>query len=696
MKNFFSPKSVAVVGASDSPGKVGYSVMNNLIDFGFAGKIFPINPKSETVQGIKAYKSILDVQDDIDLAVVIIPPKFIPELIDQCGEKNIDSVVIISAGFKETGYEGSLLEKEVVARAEKHNIRVLGPNCLGIIDTFSSLNASFSNGSPSRGSISFFSQSGALCTAILDWAIGEKIGFSKFISIGNKADISAVDMLEALAEDENTRVILGYIEGVKDGRKFMETARRVTKKKPIIIIKAGSTQAGAKAAASHTGTLAGSEKAFKSAFLQSGIIQADSIEELFDCAIAFSRQPIIKGDRIAIVTNAGGPGILAADACEKNGVTLASFTTETVEKLQACLPSVAAFYNPVDVIGDAKADRYKAAVEALLQDEFVDGILLILTPQQMTEVAGTALALAELTKRYDKPILTSFMGQATIKKGLSVLNKKKIPNYPYPERAVSAFREMINYKKILERVEHKTEAVRINTEWIGEIIDRQIACGSYSLGEQDSRKILKALGFKIPRSEVAETSSEAAVMATEIGFPVVMKIVSPNILHKSDIGGVKVGMRDEQEVKRAFNEIMNNAVRYTSNTNITGVSVQQMITTGKEVILGITYDSIFGHMLMFGLGGVYVEVLKDVSFRICPVNKDDVWHMIREIRSFPLLSGVRGEGLSDLDSLEDSLFKLAQVIQDFPQIIEADINPLMVMKKGDGVYAIDARFILKA
>ena len=437
-KNFFNPQSIAVIGASRTPGKVGYDILKNILQYGYQGAVYPINPEAPEILGVKAYPSILDIPGEVGLAVVVVPPPKVGEVISQCGVKKIDSAIIITAGFGESGSEGTKLEDDLVRRAKESGMRFIGPNCLGVIDTHSRVNASFAAGMPATGSIGFFSQSGALCVAVLDRALAEDIGFSKFISMGNKADISDTDIMLALAEDENTKVILGYIEGVKDGRQFMETASQVSKKKPIIILKSGITSSGARAASSHTGALSGREAAFDAAFKQSGVIRAHSFAELFNFALAFANQPLPHGPNIAIVTNSGGPGILAADASDQAGLQLIPLHKETVDKLRTFLPSFASFYNPVDILGDASAERYAKALTIVLQDEKIHGVIVLLTPTAIVDVDATATAVASIASSIDKPILTSFMGKKRVEPGAKILMKSHVPNYSYPEDAVSS------------------------------------------------------------------------------------------------------------------------------------------------------------------------------------------------------------------------------------------------------------------
>ncbi len=694
LNNFFNPKSIAVIGASRTPGKVGYDILKNIIQYGFMGAVYPINPNASEILGRKSYPSLHDVPDKIDLAVVVVPSKNVIEIIGQCGEKKIDSAIVITAGFKESGIEGARLENELISKAGEAGVRFIGPNCLGIIDTHSKVNASFAAGMPTKGSIGFFSQSGALCLAVLDRALPDEIGFSKFISMGNKADISDTDIMIALAEDENTKVILGYIEGVRDGKKFMEVASRISKKKPLIILKSGITSSGAKAASSHTGALAGREAAFDSAFKQSGIIRAHTINELFNYALAFANQPLPRGPHVAIITNSGGPGILAADACDKSDLQLIPLYKDIVDELRSFLPPVASFYNPIDILGDSGADRYEKALNTVLKDERINGVMILLTPTAVVDVEATAMAIANISRLIDRPILTSFMGKKSVESGAKTLLKYGVPNYSFPEEMVSSMNVMYRYNLWINRPEktfHEFNGLREKAVNIFDTVKNENRDRLY---DQEVYEVLHAYGFAQPRSLVAKTPEEAAAAAKGIGYPVVMKILSPQISHKSDIGGVKVNLNSKKDVENSFFDITTRIRNIMPTAHIYGVIIQEMIPKGKEVIMGITKDPQFGHMIMFGLGGIYVEVLKDISFRIVPLSREDAHEMIRETKTFPLLRGVRGEAEADIGAIEKSLLLLSQMAVDFPQIIEADINPLLVKNRGEGSVAIDARFTI--
>ena len=691
-KNFFNPQSIAVIGASRTPGKVGYDILKNILQYGYQGAVYPINPEAPEILGVKAYPSILDIPGEVGLAVVVVPPPKVGEVISQCGAKKIDSAIIITAGFGESGSEGTKLEDDLVRRAKESGMRFIGPNCLGVIDTHSRVNASFAAGMPATGSIGFFSQSGALCVAVLDRALAEDIGFSKFISMGNKADISDTDIMLALAEDENTKVILGYIEGVKDGRQFMETASQVSKKKPIIILKSGITSSGARAASSHTGALSGREAAFDAAFKQSGVIRAHSFAELFNFALAFANQPLPHGPNIAIVTNSGGPGILAADASDQAGLQLIPLHKETVDKLRTFLPPFASFYNPVDILGDASAERYAKALTIVLQDEKIHGVIVLLTPTAIVDVDATATAVASIASSIDKPILTSFMGKKRVEPGAKILMKSHVPNYSYPEDAVSSLNAMYRYQVLINKPDKTYARLDDLKDKVSYIFEKVKEEKRERLSESEVYEVLKTYGFLQPKSLLARTSEDAVAAAKGIGYPVAMKIISPQIIHKSDVGGIRLNLNSKKEVADAFFNITNRVKDITPGAIIYGVMIQEMVLDGKEVIIGITRDAQFGHMIMFGLGGIYVEVLKDISFRIAPLSHEDAIEMIREVKTFPLLRGVRGEVEADISAIKKSLLSFSQMTVDFPQIIEADINPLLVKKRGEGVVAIDARF----
>ncbi len=699
LKAFFEPAAVAVIGASTNPDKLGYAVLNNLLENGYArrGKVYPINPKAKEILGHLVYPSVLDVPDPIDLAVIVIPYPYVPDILRECGQKGIPAAVVISAGFREVGLEGLKRERELIAIAREFNIRLIGPNCLGVIDTFTPLNATFAAGSPPRGPIAFSSQSGALGIAILDWAQAGRLGMSKFVSLGNKADVDEVDLLRAWAGDEQTRVILIYSEELSNGQEFICTAREVTRVKPTIAIKSGVTQSGARAVSSHTGSLAGSEQAYQAAFQQAGVLQADSLESLFDMAFAFGYQPPLQGERIAIVTNAGGPGILATDALERAGLTIAQFDLETIKALKQHLPEAASAVNPVDVLGDATPDRYRSALLSVAADPNVDGLLAMLVPQAVLDIKAMAEAVVALVENTGKPVLACFMGEKRMVPGIEILTAHGVPNYSFPERAAQAFRAMADYREIRARPVPEFVEFDVDRAATRAVLDQARAEGRVTIGDTEARQILQAYGLPIPKSEVAETPDRAIEIANQIGYPVVLKIASPDILHKTDVGGVKLGLRAAEDVRDAFELMTYRAQRYLPEARLWGCLVQEMVPPGGlEVLVGMNRDPQFGPLVTFGLGGIYVEMLKDVTFRIAPFSPQEAEAMLGEIRTRALLDGVRGQPPADKAALVDALLRVGQLVQDFPEIVELDINPLVVYPTGQGAIAIDMRLVLSS
>ncbi|MFN2226151.1 MAG: acetate--CoA ligase alpha subunit [Anaerolineae bacterium] len=695
LDTFFGPRAVAVVGASRTPGKLGYAVLHNVVQHGYQGSIYPINPGAQEILGLRCYPSVLAVPGAIDLAIIVVPSRYVPRVLVECGEKRVKGAVIVSAGFRETGSEGWQREAEIIEIARRYAMRIIGPNCLGIIDTVSSLNASFALGMPVSGTIGFMSQSGALCTSVLDMALAENVGFSRFVSLGNKADVDELTLVRAWHDDDHTAVIIAYVEGIEKGVEFMEMARQVSRKKPIIAIKSGTTSAGSRAVSSHTGGLAGSERAYETAFRQSGVIRARSVQELFDYAVAFARQPLLPSDRIAIVTNAGGPGIMATDACEQAGLQMASLESEGLETLRQGLPPAASVLNPIDLLGDAGVDRYTLALRAVAADPNVGGILVILTPQVMTEIEATARVIGELARDLDKPVLACFMGRGQVEPGIQILNRYRVPNYPVPERAVAALAAMMQYRRWCENPPLNVETWDVDRERVQAVFDRARAEGRVTIGDAEAREILAAYGFPTPRTALARDADQAARMAGEIGFPVALKIASPDILHKTDVGGVRLNLTTADEVREAYDLMIYRAMRYVPGADIWGCLVQEMIVGGKEIIVGMGRDPHFGPLMVFGLGGIYVEAVQDVAFRLAPFDRREAQEMINEIKCINLLRGVRGERPSDLQALAESLLRFSQLVTDFPEIVEFDVNPLTLFEEGRGVMGIDMRLILE-
>jgi len=693
LRNFFCPDSVAVIGVAREEKKVGRIIFDNIINSGYKGKLFPVNLKADKIHGIKCYHSVLDIPNDLDLAIIVIPAQFVLQVLEECSKKNTKWAIVISAGFKETGIEGAKRERQLIEKAKDYGIRILGPNCLGIIDTECPINATFSPHMPPRGKIGFISQSGALGTSILDWAKTNKIGISKFVSLGNKADISENDLFDDWENEKDTEVITAYLEGVKYGREFIRISSKVSKKKPIIVIKSGNTDAGARAVSSHTGTLAGSAKAYDAAFKQAGIIRANNTRDLFNYATAFSYQPLPKGKKVVIITNAGGPGIMATDECDKSNIFLASLGKETIDSLKEFLPEAANFYNPVDILGDALADRYKKTLEVIVKDSNVDAVVVLLSPQAMTQPYRTASAIVEVMENSGKsiPVLTSFMGGSEVKKAVKFLAEKNIPNFDIPEEAIDTLKVMMEHTDWKSRKSFPIEDFNVNKRRVKKIFYQCQNEGRLELGEMEAIEILEAYDIRMPKAELACDIDEAKEIAGRIGYPLVLKIVSPNILHKTDVGGVKIGIDNEKELEENYNQILFSASKYMPDANIRGILVQEFIKDKKETIIGMSEDPQFGPMIMFGLGGIYVEALKDVSFRIAPLSRQVAREMIEEIKTIKLLKGTRGEDPSDIDSIIEIILRVSQLVTDFPEILEMDINPLFVKKQGEGSIAGDVR-----
>jgi acetyltransferase len=690
LESFFNPKSIAIVGASRQKGKVGYEILVNMIGAGYEGEIYPVNPKTDTIEGLKCYPDLQSIGQTPDLVVIIIPAKFVPEMMKHCAKVGAKSVIIITAGFKEVGEEGRKLEKQVVQIARQAGIRIIGPNCLGIIAPANKLNASFGGDLPTEGVIGYLSQSGALLAAILDMANAGSIGFSKLVSIGNKADVDELDLIKALGEDKDTKVIAGYLESITDGNAFVNQAERISHDKPILLMKSGGTQAGAQAASSHTGSLAGSETAYECVFERAGIIRCSSIKEQFDYAQAFADQPLPAGPRVAVITNAGGPGIMAADAIERVGLSFAKLADETIETLASKLPPAANFNNPVDVLGDALADRYEFALDVVLSDPNVDIVLVLLTPQAMTESAATAEALVAGTK-HAKPILACFMGAEKVRDGVMVLRQGKVPQYDAPESAVTTIKAMADYVRWRTRPKRVVKLFPVNRRKVENIIERHLRQNIREIGETESKEILEAYGFVTPKGSVAATAEQAANIAQQLGFPVVLKIWSPDILHKSDVGGVQIGLKSAKAVRDAFDLMMYRIPKKMPDADILGVLVQEMCSGGKEVILGMNRDPHFGPLMMFGMGGIMVEVLKDVSFYLAPLTAEEAKQMLVNTKTYQMLSGVRGQEGVDIEIIAEGLQRLSQLVTEFPQIQEMDINPYVVGPAGTTAIAVDVR-----
>jgi acetyltransferase len=692
LDSIFNPKTIAVIGASNRKGGVGYALFKNLIGSNFEGIVYPVNPKRNSVQGVKAYPNIAATPDTIDLAIIATPAQTVPGIVDECGKAGVKGLVIISAGFTESGNKA--LSEQIVDFARNYDMRIIGPNCLGFIRPSIGLNASFANKMALPGRIAFISQSGALCTSILDWSVKQNVGFSHFVSIGSMIDVGFHDLIDYFGSDQHTTSILIYMESLQDARRFMSAARAFTRTKPIILIKVGKSAQGAKAALSHTGSIAGNDSIYDAAFKRAGIIRVDTIEELFDSAKTLAMQRRPSGNRLAIVTNAGGPAVIATDALiDLNGV-LARLSNETMKRLNELLPAAWSMANPIDMLGDAMAGHYKRAVELCLNDPEVDGIVIILTPQQMTDPADVARAIVEL--EHKKPMLAVWMGGDDILEGRLILEKGRVPVYNTPEMAVKCFMLMYNYSKNLEllyetpaTVPHafvpKTSANR-------QIIQAAVAQGRYTLDELESKRLLANYMIPIARHSVARSADEASAAAAKIGFPVVMKILSPDILHKTNIGGVRAGICSKEEAREAHKALMSAARKKAKGARIHGIFIEQMASKKYELLIGCKKDPVFGPAIVFGMGGVAVEVFKDTTVGLPPLNMALSMRLIEGTKIYNLLRGHRGMPGVDIRAIQFLLYKFAYLVMDFPEIQEIDINPFAVDEKGGIV--LDAKVIL--
>jgi len=695
---FFNPKNVAVIGATETPGSVGRTTLWNLISSPFGGTVFPVNPNRPSVLGIKAYKSIKDVPAPVDLAVIVVRAPLVPQVIRECGEAGVKGAIVISAGFKELGPEGARLEEQLVAEARRFQMRVIGPNCLGVMCPPTGLNATFAAGMARPGSVGFISQSGALCTAVLDWSFREMVGFSAFISIGSMADVGWGDLIDYLGNDPRTRSILLYMESVGDARSFLSAAREVALSKPIIVIKAGRTAAGSQAAASHTGSMAGSDEVLNAAFRRSGVLRVDRISDLFYMAEVLAKQPRPKGPHLVILTNAGGPAVLATDALILSGGQLAELAPETREQLNQILPPHWSRGNPIDILGDADPERYAKALEIAARDPNADGLLVILTPQAMTDPTRTA----ELLKNYanvGKPVLASWMGGPQVEAGERILNSAGIPTFPYPDTAARAFQYMWSYTYNLRGI-YETPALPAglpeeasDRARAQQIIDRARQAGRVLLTEHESKQVLAAYGIPTAPSEIARTPEEAVAAAERIGYPVVLKLHSETITHKTDVGGVQLNLQDAAAVRAAFEAIRESVSQKARPEDFQGVTVQPMIKLyGYELIIGSSIDPQFGPVILFGMGGQLVEVFQDRALALPPLNTTLARRMMEQTKIYRALQGVRGRRPVDLAALEGLLVRFSQLVVEQRWIREIDINPLLASP--EGLVALDARIVL--
>lgn len=678
---YFNPTGVAVIGASTDPHKLGHGVVRNLIEYRYRGPIYPINPKAGEILGRTCYPSIGDVPDPVDLAVVVVPAPAVADVVDQCGRRGIRHAIVVSGGFGETGPEGRAREEALMEAATRHQMRIIGPNCIGSIDTHTPINTTFVVGMPQSGDIGFVSQSGAMCAVVIDWARGAGVGFSRIVSLGNQIDVSEAEMLSTMASDPQTRVITAYIEGVADGRAFMTAAEEAARGKPVVVLKGGFGESGARAVASHTGALAGSAEAYDAAFQHSGVLRADTMEELFDWARALAWQPLPAGNRVGVLTNAGGPAILAVDALEAAGLQLAPLTEDTCEYLRHRLPGASSVGNPVDILAGSGPGLYALGLDALLSDPTVDAALVIQAPQDWFLPASLAEVVAEVAAVHHKPVLASIMGLASVDQALAILHRRRVPNFAFPERAASALKAMLARREWLETPQQQLATLpRIDVKAARKALDRD-----------DFAQALAAYGVNLPPTRPASTVEEAVQAAEKIGYPVVLKLDSPEFSHKSDVDGVALNLMDAADVQAAYEYIVGAARGSSPVATIQGVLVQKMLNGGQELIVGVRRDLQFGPLALVGSGGIEVELLRDVATGIAPLNKAQASRLLDNTRAGTRLRGWRGMPPADRSATIEAMCRVAQIACDFPEIDELEINPLYVLPEGHGAYAVDIR-----
>jgi acetate---CoA ligase (ADP-forming) len=694
LSSFFNAKGVALIGASASPGKLSHGILRNLIQYGYTGQIYPVNPKADEILGLRAYADIASVPDPVDLAVIVVPSNATPDVIEACGQRGVQAAIIISGGFKEVGAEGAAMESECVTIARRYGMRLIGPNCVGTMDLYSGLNTTFIQGVPERGRIGFVSQSGAVGGGVVDYIRNKGVGFSNFASLGNEADVSETDVIEYLGQDENTAVITAYVESIRGGRRFIDVVSKVTRNKPVVILKAGRTAAGARAVSSHTGSLAGSHAAYSAAFEQSGVIEASTSAELFDIALALDYQPLPRGDRVAILTNAGGPAALSSDSLAGAGMRLADLSETTISSLKPTLNPSAQVSNPVDMLGGAEPTEYLFALEQVLADPNVDAVLAILVPQALVNPAEVARSIGQVAEKSDKPVLACFMGEASIVEARRVLHDYRVPMVVFPESVGGVFAAMRKYAAWLEMTPSAPDRLPgINRGSAQRALEQALPVRQ--LSEALTRPLFSAYGIPVVPGDAARTVDEAVQIAGRIGYPVVLKIISPDLLHKSDAGGIVLNLAGDAAVEAGFNEMMARISVTHPHARLDGALVEKMVPGGIEVIVGMQRDPYFGPLMMFGLGGIYVELFGDVAFRVAPLNRAQALEMIRATRAGRLLTGFRGQPEADVEAVVECILRLSQLALDFPEIEEAEVNPLTVFPKGQGGLALDGRIILK-
>ena len=692
---FLSPKSIAVIGASDKEGSVGRAITSNIMK-GYKGTVYPISPSRDKVFNQKAYKTVLDVPNEIDLAVIITKNTVVPIVLEECGKKKIHGAVVITAGFKEVDDEGKKLEQQLKDISKKYNIRIIGPNCLGVmnLDPQTMMNSTFLKITPKSGEIALVSQSGAICAALVEDASAQGIGFSAVISMGNKADMTEIDILKMLADHEQTKVIVMYLEDMGNGQEFLKVCKQITKKntikKPVLVLKSGRSPEGAKAAMSHTGALMGSDEIYDALLRQSGAIRVDTMEELFDYATAFSKQPLPLDGDLVIVSNAGGPAIISTDSCSKLGIKMAKIE-EIRSKIDAVIPPWGSSRNPVDIVGDADFNRFENVLNEVLQHKNVGSVISMCTPSATLDYDKLAEVIVKMSKKYKKTMLASLMGLDEGITNREILAAGDVPYYTYAEGSIRALDAMLRFVDWIKSPDGSITKFEVDKNKARSVFDKVKSEGRTNLLEDEGREILDAYGFPLPNSALAATEDEAVDAANKVGYPIVMKIASPQIVHKSDAGGVKVNLINDDEVRNGFKTIMENAKKYDSNAEIKGVLIVEMVKGGKEMIIGSKLEPGMGPVVMLGMGGIYVEILKDVTFRLAPLTDQEANDMISSIKTKKLLDGVRGEKPSDIKKLAECIQRLSQLVTDFTEIKELDMNPVLVMEQDQGCKILDVR-----
>ena len=692
---FLSPKSIAVIGASDKEGSVGRAITSNIMK-GYKGTVYPISPSRDKVFDQKAYKTVLDVPNEIDLAVIITKNTVVPIVLEECGKKKIQGAVVITAGFKEVDDEGKKLEQQLKDISKKYNIRIIGPNCLGVmnLDPQTMMNSTFLKITPKSGEIALVSQSGAICAALVEDASAQGIGFSAVVSMGNKADMTEIDILKMLADHEQTKVIVMYLEDMGNGQEFLKVCKQITKmnavKKPVLVLKSGRSPEGAKAAMSHTGALMGSDEIYDALLRQSGAIRVDTMEELFDYATAFSKQPLPLDGDLVIVSNAGGPAIISTDSCSKLGIKMAKIE-EIRSKIDAVIPPWGSSRNPVDIVGDADFNRFENVLNEVLQHKNVGSVISMCTPSATLDYDKLAEVIVKMSKKYKKTMLASLMGLDEGITNREILAAGDVPYYTYAEGSIRALNAMLRFVDWIKATDGSITKFEVDKNKARSVFDKVKSEGRTNLLEDEGREILDAYGFPLPNSALAVTEDEAVDAANKVGYPIVMKIASPQIVHKSDAGGVKVNLTNDDEVRNGFKTIMENAKKYDSNAEIKGVLIVEMVKGGKEMIIGSKLEPGMGPVVMLGMGGIYVEILKDVTFRLAPLTDQEANDMISSIKTKKLLDGVRGEKPSDIKKLAECIQRLSQLVTDFTEIKELDMNPVLVMEQDQGCKILDVR-----